>query len=85
MTKETPITIDQISIKQLRWLEAALVVKRKMERMNDETDEDPPRIRLPAYTPPPPRTPWLALAALALSAALAFASLWAAIAWVFIL
>jgi len=36
------------------------------------------------YTPPP-RAPWLALAALALSAALAFASLWAAIAWVFIL
>jgi hypothetical protein len=36
------------------------------------------------YTPPP-KTPWLALAALALSAALAFVALWAAIALAFLL
>jgi len=36
------------------------------------------------YTPPPPRTPWLALAVLALSAVLAFVSLWAAIALAFL-
>ena len=37
------------------------------------------------YTPLPPKAPWLAVAALTLSAALAFVSIWAAIAWVFIL
>jgi len=53
MTKEIPPTIDQITIEQLRWLEAALVVKRKMERMNDETDTSPLRIRISKTTHTP--------------------------------
>ena len=36
------------------------------------------------YTPPP-RTPWLALAAFALGALGVFIGIWAAIAWAFIL
>jgi hypothetical protein len=87
MTKETPITLDQITIETLRILETDLAFKRNMTRRDDENDSSPMRIRMPqvTYTPPPPKPPYLALAALALSAALAFASLWAAIAWVFIL
>jgi hypothetical protein len=87
MTKETPITIDQISIKQLRWLEAALIVKRNMKRRDDENDSSPMRIRMPqvTYTPPPPRAPWLALAAFGLVATGFFAGVWAALAWAFIL
>ena len=85
MTKETPITLDQISIEQIRWLEAALIVKRNMERMNDETDTSRLRIRLPIYTPPPPKTPWLALAAFGLVATGFFMGIWAALAWAFLI
>jgi len=38
MTKEIPPTIDQITIEQLRWLEAALAFKRNMKRRNEEND-----------------------------------------------
>jgi hypothetical protein len=85
MTKEIPLTIDQISIEQMRWLEAALVVKRNLTRPRDETDTSPLRIRLPVYTPPPPRTPWLALAAFGLVATGFFMGIWAALAWAFLL
>lgn len=37
------------------------------------------------YTPPPPRTPWLALAAFGLVATGFFMGIWVALAWAFIL
>lgn len=87
MTKETPITIDQITIETLRALENNLVLQREMTRTDDETDASPLRIRMPqvTYTPPPPKTPWLALAAFGLVATGFFAGVWAALAWAFLL
>jgi hypothetical protein len=87
MTKETPPTIDQISIKTLEILETNLAFKRNMTRKDDENDSSPLRIRMPqaTYTPPPPKTPWLALAAFGLVATGFFMGIWAALAWAFIL
>jgi hypothetical protein len=85
MTKEIPTTLDQITIKALENLENDLAFKRSLTHLRDETDENPPRIRLPVYTPPPPRTPWLALAAFGLIATGFFAGVWAALAWAFLL
>ena len=85
MTKETPISLDQITIKTLEILENNLALQRNMTHPRDETDASPLRIRLPIYTPPPPRTPWLAFAAFGLVATGFFMGIWAAIAWAFIL
>ena len=41
--------------------------------------------KMTPYTPPPPRTPWLALAAFGLVATGFFAGIWAALAWAFLL
>jgi len=53
MTKETPITLDQITIKTLEILENDLAFKRNMTRRDDENDSSPLRIRMPqvTYTP----------------------------------
>ena len=85
MTKETPITLDQITIETLRILENDLAFKRNLTRPRDENDASPLRIRLPVYAPPPPKTPWLALAAFGLVATGFFMGIWAALAWAFIL
>jgi hypothetical protein len=87
MTKETPVTIDQITIETLRILETDLAFKRNMTRRDDENDSSPMRIRMPqvTYTPPPPKTPWLALAAFGLVATGFFMGVWAALAWAFLL
>jgi len=87
MTKEIPLTIDQITIKALEILENDLVFKRNLTRLRDETDTSPLRIRMPqaTYTPPPPKTPWLALAAFGLVATGFFMGIWAALAWAFLL
>jgi len=85
MTKKSPLTLDQITIKSLEILENDLAFQRRLTHLRDETDANPPRIRLPVYTPPPPKTPWLALAALGLVATGFFMGIWAALAWAFLL
>jgi hypothetical protein len=85
MTKNTVPTIDQISIEQMQGLETALIFKRNLTRPRDENDASSLRIRLPVYTPPPPKTPWLALAAFGLVATGFFMGVWAALAWAFLL
>lgn len=85
MTKETPITVDQITIKTLRALENNLVLQRKMTQTDDETDASLLRIRRPVYTPPPPRPPYQALIIFGLVATGFFAGVWTVIAWSFLL
>lgn len=87
MTKETPITLDQLTVKALEILETDLVAKQNLTRLRDETDISPTRIRMPqvTYTPPPPRTPWLALAAFGLVALGVFIGVWLACAVAFLI
>lgn len=85
MTKEAPISPDKVSIEYLRILENNLALQRSLTRTDDETSTSPLHIRRPVYTPPPPKTPWLALAAFGLVATGFFMGIWAALAWAFLL
>jgi len=87
MTKETPITLDQITIETLRILETDLAFQRNMTRRDDENDSSPMRIRMPqvTYTPRPPRFPWNAAFVLGLLATGAFIGVWFACALAFLL
>ena len=85
MTKETPITLDQLTVKALEILETDLVAKQNLTRLRDETDTSRLRIRLPAYTPPSPKPPYMALAAMFLVALGVFIGVWLACAVAFLL
>tara|TARA_R110000868_G_scaffold353791_1_gene614976 strand:+ start:587 stop:850 length:264 start_codon:yes stop_codon:yes gene_type:complete len=87
MTKETPISLDQISIETLRILETNLALQYHMTHPRDETDASPMRIRMPqvTYTPPPPKLPIMAILAFGLVATGFFMGVWAACAVAFLI
>ena len=87
MTKKPPLTLDQVTAKTMKILENDLAFQHNLTHLRDETDISPTRIRMPqvTYTPPPPKTPWLALAAFGLVALGVFIGVWLACAVAFLI